>query len=50
MVYLVIFNGSKYGIESVYAKNWLDFIDTLNHLVQQYGFPPDIIYLKDSRL
>ena len=45
MTYLVIFNGTRYGEEKVYAKTWVQFTEELSRLVIQYGEPPDVIYL-----
>jgi len=49
MVYLVIFNGHKQGEEKVHARTWRDFIEQLSRIVEMYGEPPDLIYLKDGR-
>lgn len=50
MTYLVIFNGHKGVVkQQVRIRTWLEFLDELSRLVQQYGQPPDLIYLEDGR-
>lgn len=49
MIYLVIFNGPRYGEEEIHSKSWQQFIEKLNRIVEMYGQPPDLIYLKDGR-